>query len=210
MDINLSAAINLTRVFLPTLRQETKAHIVNISSMYGLLPTGNGSVAYHTSKFGLAGFTQSLSLECQALCPNVVCHTVHPGFVKTSLLKNGLKLDTTTLSSGEKRNAEKAWDIITVTESEEVAKSVLSQMLAEERFIVIGPDAYLNYWISTYIPRGVYLNNVWISNILLPWVHFNSFFASKIKNVLGVGDKTSIALFALSQYFLISKVRSLL
>jgi len=144
------------------------------------------------------------------LCPNVVCHTVHPGFVKTSLLKNGLKLDTTTLSSGEKRNAEKAWDIITVTESEEVAKSVLSQMLAEERFIVIGPDAYLNYWISTYIPRGVYLNNVWISNILLPWVHFNSFFASKIKNVLGVGDKTSIALFALSQYFLISKVRSLL
>src|SRR4029079_688812 len=67
-----------TRELLPTLLQRPDAHIVNVCSISGLV-AGGRFAAYHTSKFGLIGFTESLRAEygrrglgVTALCPGPV------------------------------------------------------------------------------------------------------------------------------------------
>ena len=86
MAVNLLAPIQLTHKLLPLLLTAGEAHILNVSSMFGLA-TWRKTAAYQTSKFGLVGFSAALRAEyCSdsfgvtALCP---------GFVRSSLLKAG-------------------------------------------------------------------------------------------------------------------------
>ena len=59
LGINLLAAIQITREVLPTLLLRPEGHILNVCSIAGLV-AGPRSAAYHVSKFGLVGFTESL------------------------------------------------------------------------------------------------------------------------------------------------------
>ncbi len=78
MGINLLAPIQITRELLPTLLERPEAHVVNVCSISGLV-AGGRFAAYHTSKFGLIGFTEALRAEygrrglgVTALCPGPV------------------------------------------------------------------------------------------------------------------------------------------
>lgn len=78
MGINLLAPIQITRELLPILLERPEAHIVNVCSVAGLV-AGGRFAAYHTSKFGLIGFSESLRAEygrrglgVTALCPGPV------------------------------------------------------------------------------------------------------------------------------------------
>ncbi len=78
MMINLSAPIQITLLLLPHLLERPEAHIVNMCSIAGLV-AGGRFAAYHTSKFGLVGFTESLRAEyaragigVSAICPGPV------------------------------------------------------------------------------------------------------------------------------------------
>ncbi len=56
---NLTALIHCTRLFLPTLRQQPEAAIINISSRSGVTAQPGQSV-YTATKWGVRGFTQVL------------------------------------------------------------------------------------------------------------------------------------------------------
>lgn len=78
LNINLLAPIQITREFLPTLLSHPEAHILNICSLSGLVAAGRFA-AYHTSKFGLVGFSEAIRAEygrrglgVTALCPGPV------------------------------------------------------------------------------------------------------------------------------------------
>ena len=75
---NLLSAIQITREFLPVLLERPEAHLLNVCSISGLV-AGGRFAAYHTSKFGLIGFTEALRAEygrrglgVTALCPGPV------------------------------------------------------------------------------------------------------------------------------------------
>jgi NAD(P)-dependent dehydrogenase (short-subunit alcohol dehydrogenase family) len=75
MAVNLLAPIRLVHELLPLLLVAEEAHILNVSSMFGLA-TWRKTAAYQTSKFGLVGFSAALRAEyCSdtfgvtALCP---------------------------------------------------------------------------------------------------------------------------------------------
>jgi short-subunit dehydrogenase len=79
LRVNLLAPIQLTRELLPVLLDRPEAHILNVCSIAGLV-AGRRLAAYHTSKFGLVGFTEALRAEfahrglgVTALCPGAVC-----------------------------------------------------------------------------------------------------------------------------------------
>ncbi|WP_315770129.1 SDR family NAD(P)-dependent oxidoreductase [Rhodococcoides kroppenstedtii] len=81
MTINFTAPVEITRRLLPTLLKSPGAHIVNISSLFGIVAPP-GQSAYSSSKFAIRGFTESLRHE---LVGRVGVTSVHPGGIKTRI-----------------------------------------------------------------------------------------------------------------------------
>jgi short-subunit dehydrogenase len=84
MEINLRAVVRMTKAFLPQLLSRPGAHLVNVSSLFGLIAPPS-QVAYATSKFGVRGFTEALRHE---LAGRVGVTVVHPGGIKTNIAAN--------------------------------------------------------------------------------------------------------------------------
>lgn len=82
MAINLHAPVVLTHRLLPALTARPGGHIVNVSSLYGIV-SPPGQSAYSASKFGLRGFSQVLRAELAASGTGVT--TVHPGGIRTRI-----------------------------------------------------------------------------------------------------------------------------
>lgn len=83
MAINLLAPLQITRELLPTLLARGEAHVLNVCSISGIVAGGRFS-AYHTSKFGLVGFTEALRAEYNRrgigvtnLCPGPVASNLY-------------------------------------------------------------------------------------------------------------------------------------
>src|SRR6266496_1861953 len=85
LEINLHAMLRLTKAFLPQLLARPGAHLVNISSLFGLIAPP-GQVAYATSKFAVRGFTEALRNELEPRGVGVT--VVHPGGIKTNIAAN--------------------------------------------------------------------------------------------------------------------------
>ena len=85
MDINFWGVVYGCKAFLPLVKQAATGHIVNISSVFGLvsLPTVS---AYNASKFAVRGFTESLRQELEGTSVHVCC--VHPGGIDTNIALN--------------------------------------------------------------------------------------------------------------------------
>ena len=86
LGINLLAPIQITRELLPSLKDRPEVYVLNVCSVYGLV-AGPRYTAYHTSKFGLVGFTDSLRAEygrrgmnVTALCPGTVLTPMYDNY----------------------------------------------------------------------------------------------------------------------------------
>jgi short-subunit dehydrogenase len=84
MAINFRAVVTLTRAVLPVLRANPGSHLVNVSSLFGLIAPA-GQTAYATSKFAVRGFTEALRAE---LAGSVGVTVVHPGGIKTRIAQS--------------------------------------------------------------------------------------------------------------------------
>jgi short-subunit dehydrogenase len=87
LAVNLHAVITLTRALLPVLTAHPGAHLVTLSSIFGILAPA-GQTAYCTSKFAVRGFTEALRGELAPAGVGVTC--VHPGGVRTSIARNAM------------------------------------------------------------------------------------------------------------------------
>lgn len=86
MNINFWGTVYGIKLFLPILQQQPVAHIVNLSSIFGMIaPPGNA--AYSASKFAVRGFTEALRHELKKTSVAVSC--VHPGGIATNIARNG-------------------------------------------------------------------------------------------------------------------------
>jgi short-subunit dehydrogenase len=83
--VNVRAVVRLTHALLPVLKAHPGAHLVNLSSVFGLVGPP-GQVAYAASKFAVRGFSQALRAEL--LADGVGVTTVHPGGIRTRIAEN--------------------------------------------------------------------------------------------------------------------------
>ncbi len=81
LDVNFRAPVLLTHELLPALLATPGSHLVNVSSLYGLIAPP-GQSAYSASKFALRGFSEVLRSE---LAGRVGVTTVHPGGIRTRI-----------------------------------------------------------------------------------------------------------------------------
>ena len=86
MDINFWGVVYGTRQFLPFLRASGEGHVINTSSLFGLVAfPGNGT--YNASKFAVRGFTEALRIELEITGAPVSATAVHPGGIKTNIAR---------------------------------------------------------------------------------------------------------------------------
>ena len=86
-NINFWGVVHGTRAFLPHLAQQPAAHIVNLSSIFGIIAPP-GQTAYCAAKFAVRGFSESLRHELAMANSPVRLSVVHPGGVATNIVRN--------------------------------------------------------------------------------------------------------------------------
>src|SRR3982074_1482134 len=86
-NINFWGVVHATRAFLPHLAKQREAHIVNLSSIFGIIAPP-GQTAYSAAKFAVRGFSESLRHELAMANSPVKLSVVHPGGVATNIVRN--------------------------------------------------------------------------------------------------------------------------
>jgi NAD(P)-dependent dehydrogenase (short-subunit alcohol dehydrogenase family) len=137
MNINFWGTVYGVKYFLPLLKREERAHIVDLSSVFGLIAPP-GQPAYSASKFAVRGFTECLRHELASTPVRVSC--VHPGGIRTAIARRAR------IGAGVKRagREEKAPQLERLfrTSPEEAASRILRGVERSEPRILIGSDAY--------------------------------------------------------------------
>ncbi|WP_067652734.1 SDR family NAD(P)-dependent oxidoreductase [Nocardia harenae] len=87
MDVDFWGVVNGTKAFLPLLLESGDGHVVNVSSLFGLIAVPSQS-AYNSAKFAVRGFTESLRQEMLLGKHPVRVTCVHPGGIKTAVARN--------------------------------------------------------------------------------------------------------------------------
>lgn len=148
MGINFWGVIYGCKVFLPVLKQQEAAHIINISSVFGLVAPPE-QTAYCSSKFAVRGFTESLRHELAET--NVCVSSVHPGGIKTNIARNS-RIGKDTPEIYKKQGVE-FFDKVARTSPEQAAETILQGIKSENPRILIGKDAYAINYISRLFPK---------------------------------------------------------
>ncbi len=136
MSINFWGTVYGTKIFLPILRKEKLAHIVNISSVFGLMAPP-GQSAYCASKFAVRGFTESLRHELDG--SNILISVVHPGGIKTNIAKNSRQGKDA--SDEDRALAPVMLDTLAKSTAEQAAEVIIKGIKAKNPRILIGSDA---------------------------------------------------------------------
>jgi len=92
IDVDFWGVVNGTKAFLPHVIASGDGHIVNISSVFGLIALP-GQSAYNAAKFAVRGFTEALRQEMLVAKHPVKVTCVHPGGIKTAVARNATVAD---------------------------------------------------------------------------------------------------------------------
>ena len=136
MRINFWGVVNSTKIFLPILRREQRAHIANLSSIFGIIAPP-GQTAYCASKFAIRGFTESLRNELAGSNVGVSC--VHPGGIRTRIAADARVASG---ASGEAATYAEEFDRVARHSPEFAAAKIVGGVKRNKARILIGGEAY--------------------------------------------------------------------
>ena len=137
MDINFWGVVYGVTYFLPLLKKEKRAHIVNTSSLLGFFGA-SGQGAYCASKFAVRGYTESLHHELLGTNVGVTC--VHPGFVRTAIAEHA-KVGQRAGDALRKESLTR-FEKVARTDAPTAAAKILRGVELGKARVLIGPDAY--------------------------------------------------------------------
>ncbi len=136
MDVDFWGVVNGTRAFLPHLIASGDGHVVNISSLFGLMAVP-GQAAYNAAKFGVRGFTEALRQEMVVAGNGVSVTCVHPGGVKTAIARNAAAAGGT----DQQRSADFFDKHLARTTAERAASIIVEGIRKDRARVLVGRDA---------------------------------------------------------------------
>lgn len=152
LGINLMGVINGSKAFLPHLIASGDGHLVNLSSVFGLVaPAFNG--AYSTAKFGVRGFTEALRQEMIIQGHPVQVHCVHPGGIKTNIARHA-RVKPSAQDRRPGHDLGQDFERIARTTPERAAATILAGVDAGRARILVGADAYLIAAVPRLVGAG--------------------------------------------------------
>lgn len=137
MNIDYWGVVHGTKAFLPHLIASGDGHVVNISSVFGLIGVPTQS-AYNSAKFAVRGFTEALRQEMLIERRRVGVSCVHPGGIRTNIVRNARTTEGATT-----REMQSRFHQITITTPERAARIILRGVERNRPRILVGPDAYV-------------------------------------------------------------------
>jgi short-subunit dehydrogenase len=139
MNINFWGVVHGTRAFLPHLARQREAHIVNLSSLFGIIAPP-GQTAYAAAKFAVRGFSESLRHELQMAKSPVKLSVVHPGGVSTNIVRNSRDGSGVTDNARRAQSIER-FDAVARTTPAAAALRIIQGIEKNQPRILIGNDA---------------------------------------------------------------------
>jgi NAD(P)-dependent dehydrogenase (short-subunit alcohol dehydrogenase family) len=141
--VNLFGVLHGTKAFLPHLVASGAGHVVNVSSLNGVMAQA-GINAYSASKFAVRGFTEALRQEMLLAGHPVQVTVVHPGGVRTNIASAALEVSR---QRGDEVTAEDEARVRFYNEKllrmppEQAARIVVDGVEAGRARVMVGNDA---------------------------------------------------------------------
>ena len=147
-NINFWGVVNGTEAFLPYLKESKDGHIINISSVFGMisLPT-QGS--YNASKFAVRGYTEALRQEMIMGNQPVGVSCVHPGGIATEIARNARVSE-----SDDKEELAASFDKLARTTPKKAAQTILKGVMKNKARVMIGADAHFIHFMVRLLGSG--------------------------------------------------------
>ena len=145
MNINFWGVVYGTQAFLPLLGKSQQGHLLNISSVFGLIGVRTQSI-YNAAKFAVRGYTEALRQELDGSNIHICC--VHPGGIKTNIARSsrGSALG----ESADERNAN--FEKHARTTAESAAAQMIQAIEKRKKRLLIGADAKYISLVSRLFP----------------------------------------------------------
>ncbi|MFT4768093.1 MAG: NAD(P)-dependent dehydrogenase (short-subunit alcohol dehydrogenase family) [Glaciecola sp.] len=149
MNINFWGVVHGCNAFIPALKKAEKSHLVNISSVFGMIAVPNQS-AYNAAKFAVRGYSESLQQELDLADSPIKLCCVHPGGIDTNIARRARNVDpNATADSQQAMFAPHAR-----TSATEAARRILRAAEKGQRRLLIGRDAKIIDWVVRLFPTA--------------------------------------------------------
>ncbi len=153
MRINFWGVVYGTKAFLPHLHASGDGHVVNISSLFGLIGFP-GQSAYNASKFAVRGFTECLREELDMTGAKVSATCVHPGGIKTNIARSSKTSESLRDLGIDPVASTAQFEKLFRTSPEEAARVILQGVSDDARRVLIGADARFSEGLQRVFPGG--------------------------------------------------------
>jgi short-subunit dehydrogenase len=149
-NINFWGVVHGSRAFLPHLSRQRQAHIVNLSSIFGIIAPP-GQAAYAAAKFAVRGFSESLRHELAMAQSPVRLSVVHPGGIATAIARNARAGGGVT-DNARRVQAIERFEKIAKTSPRDAALRIIKGIEKNEPRILIGSDARVMDLLQRFMP----------------------------------------------------------
>ena len=137
MGVNFWGVVHGTKEFLPHLIASGDGHLVNISSLFGLISVA-GSSTYNASKYAVRGFTEAVRMDMLLAGHPVGVTCVHPGGIRTDIVRNGR------VTRGESlADVAATFDDLARMSPERAAAIIVKAVLTNKPRQLVGLDAHV-------------------------------------------------------------------
>jgi short-subunit dehydrogenase len=150
-NINFWGVVHGTKAFLPHLKAAGEGHIINTSSVFGLIGVPTQS-AYNAAKFAVRGFTESLRQELDMMNCGVSATSVHPGGIKTNIARAARQDASVRVLGLDERQGPEKFEKNFITTAASAARTIIRAVEKNKRRVLVGPDAYFIDWIARLLP----------------------------------------------------------
>jgi short-subunit dehydrogenase len=143
-----------TKAFLPHLRASGDGHVVNTSSLFGLLGFP-GQSTYNATKFAVRGFTEALRIELDMMGAPVSATSVHPGGIKTNIARTA-RVNRSVLDLGVKdvENSHLQIEKQFRLSADDAAEVILRGVQRNARRVLVGTDAKVYDALQRVVPSS--------------------------------------------------------
>ena len=153
VGINFWGVVYGTKAFLPHLRASGDGHVINTSSLFGIVAAPFNST-YNATKFAVRGFTEALREELDMTPCGVSATSVHPGGIKTNIARAARRDGSLAKLGVDEEAAVKEFEKAFITTANDAAKIIIRAVEQNRRRVLVGIDAKIVELIQRLFPEG--------------------------------------------------------